>query len=98
MKRAKDLHDEWMKEAKYRQEYDSLEEEFSLASALIAARSKAGLTQQEVATRMKTSQSFVARMEGGSIAPTWNSLRRYAKATGTRLKIEFEHRTPGASR
>ncbi|HTG44023.1 MAG TPA: helix-turn-helix transcriptional regulator [Verrucomicrobiae bacterium] len=43
-----------------RDEYAALETEFDLARALIAARTKAGLTQEEVAERMKTSQSFVA--------------------------------------
>lgn len=90
MNRAKDLHREWMKEPKYRAAYASMREEFHLADAMIAARTKAGLTQNEVAKRMKTSQSFVARLEGGRITPTWNSLKRYAKATGNRLKIEFE--------
>ena len=90
MKKAKDLHNEWNKDSKYRTEYSSLEEEFNLAQALISARSKAGMTQQEVANRMKTSQSFVARLEGGIVAPTFNSLRRYAKATRSRLKIELE--------
>jgi transcriptional regulator with XRE-family HTH domain len=90
MKRAKDLHVKWLKDPKDRAEYEFLRAEFDLANALITARTKAGLTQQQLARRMKTSQSFVARLEGGSIAPTWNSLKRYAKATGNRLRIEFE--------
>lgn len=89
MKKAKALHAEWSRDPKYRAEFDSLEEEFNLAGALIAARAKAGLTQQDVAERMKTSQSFVARLEGGDVQPTWKSLQRYAKATGSRLRIEL---------
>lgn len=90
MKKAKDLHKAWSKDSQYRAEYQSLEEEFNIARALISARSKAGLTQQEVAERMQTSQSFVARLEGGSVTPSWKSLQRYAEATGSRLKIELE--------
>ena len=55
----------WMKEPGFKEGYDTLEEEFSLASQLIEARSRAGLTQAEVAERMGTSQSTVARLEGG---------------------------------
>ena len=54
------LHKNWMKDSKYRREYEALEKEFSLASALIEARSRAGLTQEQVARRMKTTQAVVA--------------------------------------
>jgi DNA-binding transcriptional regulator YiaG len=54
MKRISTLHRVWMKDPEYRKEYDALEEEFALASALIAARSRAGLTQAQFARRMKT--------------------------------------------
>lgn len=53
---AEDLHKEWMQNPEYRREYDALEEEFSLTAALIEARSRAGLTQEQVAQRMKTTQ------------------------------------------
>ena len=91
MKKAIVLHAKWSNSPQYRAEHEALAEEFNLARALIAARSKAGLSQQDVADRMKTSQSFVARLEGGDVQPTWKSLQRYAKATGSRLKIELEH-------
>ena len=84
-----DLHKKWMKNPKYRREYEALKEEFSLAAALIEARARAGLTQEQVAQRMKTTQAVVARLEGGSM-PSTRTLERYAKATGTRLKISFE--------
>lgn len=84
------LHKRWMKNPKYRSEYESLEEEFSLAAALIEARAHAGLTQEQVAQRMKTTQAVVARLEGGGTMPSTRTLEKYAKATGTRLKISFE--------
>lgn len=87
------LHRKWQKDPEYRREYEGLSEEFQIARALIAARAAADLTQAEVAERMKTSQSFVARLESGAVKPTIKSLRRYAAATGSRLKIELE-RTP----
>ena len=65
-------------------EYDALEEEFALAHELLAARNKAKLTQAQVAKRMGTSQSAVARLESGR-APSIASLRKYAKATGSRV-------------
>ena len=49
--RVYDLHKKWMKDSKYRREYEALEEEFSLVAALIEARTRAGLTQEQVAHR-----------------------------------------------
>ncbi len=86
-----DLHKKWMKNPKYRREYEALKEEFSLAAALIEARARAGLTQEQVARRMKTTQAVIARLEGGGSMSSTRTLEKYAKATGTRLKISFVH-------
>lgn len=77
------------KDPEYMAEYEALEEEFALIEALIDARMKADLTQEQVAERMQTSQSYVAKLEGGRINPSVNALRRYAKATGTKLRFQF---------
>ncbi len=68
-------------------EYDALEAEFALVHELITARQKAKLTQEQVAERMGTSQSAVARMESGRTMPSTTSLQKYAKAVGRQLKI-----------
>jgi len=85
-----DLHKKWMKNPKYRKEYEALEEEFSLISALIEARTRAGLTQEQVARRMKTTQGVIARLESGGSKPSTWTLERFAQATGSRLRISFE--------
>ena len=90
MTKISDLHTQWMHDPEYRAAYDSLEEEFTLAAVLIEARARAGLTQQELAQRMKTTQSVVARLEAGQVMPTTRTLEKIAKATGSRLKISFE--------
>ena len=80
----------WRKDPAYRGAYAALDEEFTLAEALIEARSTADISQEEIAKRMHTSQPSVARLEGGKGNPSLNTLRKYARATGTRLKITFE--------
>jgi ribosome-binding protein aMBF1 (putative translation factor) len=80
----------WRKDPAYRAAYAALDEEFTLAAALIEARTSADISQEEIAKRMRTSQPAVARLEGGQGNPSVNTLRRYARATGTRLKITFE--------
>jgi ribosome-binding protein aMBF1 (putative translation factor) len=94
--RISSLHKKWMKEPKYRKVYQALEEEFGLASALIEARTRAGLTQQELARKMGTTQPVVARLESGRVCPSMRTLGRLAEATGSRLFIRFEPRAGAA--
>ena len=84
------LSDEWFKDLEFVREFDSLEEEFTLTRALIGARAQAGLTQEELAQRMGTTQSVVARLEGGRSRPSTTTLAKFAEATGTRLRVSFE--------
>jgi ribosome-binding protein aMBF1 (putative translation factor) len=77
----------------HRRSYDALGEEFDLAQALIEARTAAGLSQSQLARRMKTSQSYIARIEGGKVRPSTDALERFAQATRTRLRIVFEPHT-----
>lgn len=84
------LHRRWSKDAEYKDAYDALEAEFELARVLIQARTAAGLSQSELARRMKTSQSYIARIEGGKVRPSTDALERFARATRTRLRIIFE--------
>jgi ribosome-binding protein aMBF1 (putative translation factor) len=90
MTKAKDLHKKWIKNPKYKIEYEKLAPEFEVAGAIIEARTKAGLTQAQLAERMKTTQSVIARLEGGRVNPSTETLERLARATGSRLKIDFE--------
>jgi ribosome-binding protein aMBF1 (putative translation factor) len=81
---------EWRKDAAYVEAYDALEDESSLAAALIEARARAGLTQQQLADRMHTTQAVIARLESGRVKPSTRTLERLAAATGMRLRISFE--------
>jgi ribosome-binding protein aMBF1 (putative translation factor) len=92
------LHKRMMKDPEYRKEYDALEEEFALIAAVAEARARAGLSQAELAKRMKTTQSTVARLESGRSLPSTRTLSRFAKATGHRLKISFEPLEKGKKR
>jgi ribosome-binding protein aMBF1 (putative translation factor) len=95
MTKISDLHRRWSKDADYKDVYDALGEEFDLARTLIEARAAAGLSQSQLARRMKTSQSYIARIEGGKVRPSTDALERFAQATRTRLRIVFEPETAG---
>jgi transcriptional regulator with XRE-family HTH domain len=83
------LHKKWMEDEEYRAAYEALEPEFALAEELIAARGRAGLTQADVAARMGTTQSVVARIESGRNPPTLKTLEKYARAVGMRVSIKL---------
>jgi ribosome-binding protein aMBF1 (putative translation factor) len=83
------LRNEWMKDPKFRAEYKRLAPEYELAFALITAREKAGLTQAEVARRMGTTQSVVARIENAHNPPNLRTLERYAEAIGRRIEVRL---------
>ena len=90
MTKLKDLKTMLLKDPEVRKEYDALEEEFALILEVAKARRRAGLSQAELAKRMKTTQSTIARLESGRGLPSTRTLGRFAKATGHRLKISFE--------
>ncbi len=85
---------EWRKDPEYLAAYDALEEEFALAEALIKARAQADMTQEDVAKAMGTTQAVVARLESGRTLPSTRTLRRFAEATRTKLRISFEPDKP----
>lgn len=70
--------------------YEAQTPEFAVARELIAARVRAGLTQKQVAEKMQTTQSTVARMESGRTLPSLRTLSRYAEATGRRTVVRLE--------
>jgi transcriptional regulator with XRE-family HTH domain len=65
----------------------------ALAGKLTARRTAMGLSQTEVAARMGTSQSAVARLESGDADVRLSTLDRYVAALGERLDWGFEHST-----
>jgi transcriptional regulator with XRE-family HTH domain len=79
----------WRKDPEYVKAYNALEEEFSLAKAMVEARAHAGLTQEQLAERMDTTQAVIARLESGRVKPSTRTLERLAAATGMRLRISF---------
>jgi len=90
MSKVKDLHEKWMKEKAYQTAYQQLAPEFALARAVIQARVAAGLTQEQLASRMDTTQPVIARLESVRTRPSTQTLERLASATGTQLRISFE--------
>jgi ribosome-binding protein aMBF1 (putative translation factor) len=91
MTRIDHLHKKWLKERPgYAKAVADLDEEFQLARQMIGARARAGLTQEQLAARMKTTRTVISRLESGRMKPSTRTLERYARATGHKLKIILE--------
>lgn len=70
--------------------YDALALEYQLASQMLKARSRAGLTQDAVAERMGTTKSAISRLESAAKhAPSIATLKRYANAVGCELEVRL---------
>ena len=79
-----------MKRKGFKEAYEDLAEEYALVRELLAARARAGLTQEAVAERMGTTKSAVSRLEGaGKHAPSMTTLKKYAQAVGCHLEIKL---------
>lgn len=90
MTKLKDLKTRLMEDPAFQEEYARADCEYALIEAMIRARTAAKLTQAELAERLGTTQSAIARLEAGRVSPSYTTLRRYAEATGTRLTVGFE--------
>lgn len=70
------LHKQWLNDPEYKAAYVAMVDQFSLEAAIIAARSNAGLTQQQLASKITTKQSMIARLESGEKNTTIKTLCR----------------------
>jgi len=87
-------HDEFlaraMKRKGFAEAYAERADEYRLARELLAARARAGLTQEQVAASMGTTKSAVSRLEGpGTHSPSVETLKRYARAVGCEVEVRL---------
>jgi transcriptional regulator with XRE-family HTH domain len=80
-----------LRRAAVRKAYDGLEDEFAFLGEVLRPRARSGLTQADVAARVGTTQSAIARLESGTRkhSPSIATLQRYARAIGFRLEIRL---------
>lgn len=89
MSKLSELKKKWLKDNKVRKAYDALSLEFAIAQKLISERLKAHLTQKEIAKRMGTTQSVIARIESGTRLPSMKTIECYAHALGKFPEVRF---------
>ena len=89
MKEWKDIKKELLANPDVKKEYDRLAPRYALVSQLIAIRNKAKITQKELAHKIGTKQSAIARLESGNTNPSVEFLERIAKVLGYKLTIQL---------
>lgn len=79
-----------LKDPVFKAEYDKLEPEFAVITAILEARVKKHMTQERLAKKIGTKQSAIARLESGNANPSIGFLQKLADALGKKLVIRFE--------
>ncbi|MEK7521619.1 MAG: helix-turn-helix transcriptional regulator [Patescibacteria group bacterium] len=85
----KDVKKEWLKDPELKKAYDALEVEFSIIEQVIRKRLDHGLSQKQLAEKIGTKQSAIARLEGGNANPSVAFLKKVATALGGKLQISI---------
>ena len=83
----RDALQEEMKDPTFKKVWDEFNLHYELASLLIRLRAEAGLSQADLAKRVGTTQSAIARMESGKVIPRLESLQKIARSCGKALEI-----------
>lgn len=89
MRNFDDILKEALKDPEFKKEYDALEVEFSIIEQVIQKRLEKGLTQKQLADKIGTKQSAIARLEGGTTNPSVAFLEKVSKALGSKLQISI---------
>lgn len=85
-----DYEKELLQKPGFKEVAKETELEYQVAYALIKARIEKGLTQAEVAKRMKTKQSVISRVENARTVPSLSFLKRLAQVLNASLQVQFK--------
>lgn len=80
---------ELLKDPEFKAEYNALEPEYELIRQLIQARNARNMTQKQLAEKVGTKQSNIARLESGNYNPSFQFLQKVATALGKKLSVSF---------
>lgn len=90
MKSWKTFKKELLKDRKVLEEFNKLEPRYQIISQLIETRTRKGITQKELAERIGTKQSAIARVESGAVNPTIAFLEKVTNALGSKLIVQIK--------
>jgi HTH-type transcriptional regulator / antitoxin HipB len=79
------------RDSEFAENYEVGYSDFKIGVILRQAREAAGLTQDEVAQRLKTKKSAISRIENHADDVRLSTIRRYAEAVGANLQIRLDN-------
>lgn len=80
---------ELLRDPGFKKAYDDLKPEFELIASIIRKRIERGLTQKQLAKKVRTRQSAISRLESGEYNPSFAFLQKIAGALGAKLKVSL---------
>lgn len=90
MKSWKILKKELLEDKKVAEEYEKLKPRYAFISQLLEARMKRGLTQKQLAEKVGTKQSAIARIESGNTNISIALLEKLTQSLGAELIIKIQ--------
>ncbi len=90
MSDLKNYLDKQLQDKEFKEEWETLEPEFSVMQAMIDARKSAGLTQKQLSEKTGITQADISNLESGKANPSLRTLQRLASGMGMKVKIEFQ--------
>lgn len=85
----KDLKKELLQDPEVKKGYDDLELKFSIIEQILKKRIAKGMSQKQLAEKVGTKQSAIARLENGKANPSLAFLEKISKALGGKLKVSL---------
>jgi ribosome-binding protein aMBF1 (putative translation factor) len=79
------------RDTEFTENFDAGYADFKIGVILRQARESAGLTQEEVARRLRTKKSAISRIENHANDVRLSTIRRYADAVGANFQIRLSH-------
>lgn len=83
------LEKELLADSATKEEFDKLAPRYAVISELISARIKNKMTQKEIAEKVGTKQSAIARFESGNVNPSLDFLQKIASVMGYKFTIHL---------
>lgn len=90
MRDFKELKQKLLQNNQIKEEYNKLTSKYKLIEQILEIRLQKGITQKELANRLNTKQSAIARFESGSYNPTLSFLQELVKALDCELDISIK--------
>jgi len=79
-----------LKDPVFKKAWQESETEYQVSRALIAARIKRKISQQQLAKEANTTQAVISRLENMTANPSVGLLQKIAQALNLKVKIQFE--------